>query len=34
MPDAIEFLLLLRHSGLWGQIYVDDPDGFRSLARK
>jgi ubiquinone/menaquinone biosynthesis C-methylase UbiE len=34
MPDAIEFLQLLRLSGLWGQIYVDDPDGFRSLARK
>jgi demethylmenaquinone methyltransferase/2-methoxy-6-polyprenyl-1,4-benzoquinol methylase len=34
MPDATEYLQLFRDSGLWLQIYIDDPDGFRSLARK
>jgi ubiquinone/menaquinone biosynthesis C-methylase UbiE len=34
MPDATKFLQLMRDADLWLQIYVDDADGFRSLARK
>ena len=34
LPGAIEFMQLVRDSGLWLQIYVDDDDGFRVLARK
>jgi len=34
MPKAMEFMQLFRDSGLWLQIYVDDAEGFRSLARK
>jgi ubiquinone/menaquinone biosynthesis C-methylase UbiE len=34
LPSALEFMNMLRESGLWMQIYIDDDDGFRVLARR
>jgi ubiquinone/menaquinone biosynthesis C-methylase UbiE len=34
LPSALEFMSMLKESGLWMQIYIDDDDGFRVLARK